>query len=642
VVFSVDISDASRRLTQSHANDYFNDRLNAQRFLALISFAMPATLFLLYVLTPHTSDTGSPGLLIKISIAAIIIAAFRLIYNWNKPRDNLYQVSCAFIDFFAIAAILIGYAYTYDVPISVALKSPTANLFFVFLASRIVLFSRSVILKTGLIAALFWMALTGLAMFEPDFTGRTSSYIEYLTSFKVLLGAELERLVHFGLMTAILYGFVFVSQHDPATGFVRRPYFLRYLAKYLGQISRKPSRHINALVKIRIPTIVNDAKFYDAIFRLIPKLDALSATESLRFGKLSNQTIAIWLTFDQEKTSLDEIVDGVSEELSAKALISLGSRTPKILVGASPLYKSATNHQILSYTDIAIKVASSNRKGAHVFEKMDEAKILQSQKIEDAIKYALQERTLYVKYQAIYDLMTDRPVGYEALVRLRDETGCEISPGHFIPIAEEVGLIDDISERVCRLISQEAHGLLGLRSVDENLPYLNINISPHQLNNIERTIGSLECAKRSGLPINVEITESATLNDHTLLENLQRLRLAGFSYIIDDFGTGYSSLHRLRDLGATALKIDQTFVENIDSDRDYDFLESIVRLARTTSDIVVIEGVETLQQKLLMMKMGVRYCQGYYFAKPKTLDALLDEVRQTDPRTENVHLKKSG
>ena len=424
MVFSVDISNASRRLTQSHENDYFNDRLNAQRLLSLISFALPLSLFLLYVASPNTSDTGSPDLLIKISITAIIIALFRLLYNWNKPRDNFYQFSCAVLDLSAIAAILIGYAYTYDVPISVALKSPTANLFFVFLASRIVLFSRSIIVKTGIAAALIWAGLTAIAIYEPGFTGRTSSYVEYLTSFKVLIGAEIERVLQFGLLTLILYGFVVVVQLDPATGFKRRPYFLQNLAKYLGQTGRKPTSQTHALIEVRIPTIVNDAKIYDAIFRLIPKLDALSDIDFRKYGRLSNRTIAIWLAYNQKKMSLDKIVDDLSDELSLKALNSLGSQTPKILVGASPLYKSATNHQILSYTDIAIKVASSMRKGAHVFEETDEAKILLRQKIEDSIRYALQDRTLYVKYQAIYDLMTDRPVGYEALVRLRDETGC--------------------------------------------------------------------------------------------------------------------------------------------------------------------------------------------------------------------------
>ena len=642
MVFSVDISNASRRLTQSHENDYFNDRLNAQRLLSLISFALPLSLFLLYVASPNTSDTGSPDLLIKISITAIVIALFRLLYNWNKPRDNFYQFSCAVLDLSAIAAILIGYAYTYDVPISVALKSPTANLFFVFLASRIVLFSRSIIVKTGIAAALIWAGLTAIAIYEPGFTGRTSSYVEYLTSFKVLIGAEIERVLQFGLLTLILYGFVVVVQLDPATGFKRRPYFLQNLAKYLGQTGRKPTSQTHALIEVRIPTIVNDAKIYEAIFRLIPKLDALSDIDFRKYGRLSNRTIAIWLAYNQKKMSLDKIVDDLSDELSLKALNSLGSQTPKILVGASPLYKSATNHQILSYTDIAIKVASSMRKGAHVFEETDEAKILLRQKIEDSIRYALQDRTLYVKYQAIYDLMTDRPVGYEALVRLRDETGEEVSPGQFIPIAEETGLIDDVCERVCRLISQEAHGLLALNQVTEDPPYLNINISPHQLKNIDRTIGSLQCAKRSGLTINVEITESANLNDVEILEHLQRLRLAGFAFIIDDFGTGYSSLHRLRDLNVSTLKIDRAFVENIDSDGDFEFLDSIVRLGRTAADNVVIEGVETLQQKLLMMKMGVRYCQGYYFSKPKTLDTLLDEVRHGHERPENLRLRESG
>ena len=120
------------------------------------------------------------------------------------------------------------------------------------------------------------------------------------------------------------------------------------------------------MIEIRIPTIVNDELIYDEIFRLVPKLEALKAVNATKLGKLSRQSVALWITFHPKRTSLENVVGDLSDELMSKTQIRLGSRTPNILVGASPIYKSATNHQILNNTDIAIKVAQSMRKGLHL------------------------------------------------------------------------------------------------------------------------------------------------------------------------------------------------------------------------------------------------------------------------------------
>lgn len=114
------------------------------------------------------------------------------------------------------------------------------------------------------------------------------------------------------------------------------------------------------------------------------------------------------------------------------------------------------------------------------------------------------------------------------------------------------------------------------------------------------------------------------MNEANALEQIEKLKQAGFSLAIDDFGTGHSSINRLNTLNVTTLKIDQCFIENIEDSKGFDFLKAIVDLSLTTSDSVIIEGVETLPQKLLLMKMGVRYCQGYLFAKPMKLAQLED------------------
>ena len=133
-------------------NDYLSDRLNAQRMLSFVSLSIPLALFLLYIITPHASDSGSSLIVINVSAAVITVAALRFFINWRKPKDNKYQLTGVLLDFLSAAAILIAYALSYEVPISIALKSPTANIFFIYLTSRIVLFHGKIMVQTGAMA----------------------------------------------------------------------------------------------------------------------------------------------------------------------------------------------------------------------------------------------------------------------------------------------------------------------------------------------------------------------------------------------------------------------------------------------------------------------------------------------------------
>ena len=613
---------ASKRIEHNHKNDYLSDRLNAQRLLALISLLVPLGLFGLYIFTPHTSDSGSESILIYISLIVIAIASFRLVYNWKKPRNNLYQLTCALLDFLAIAAILVGYTFTYEVPISVALKSPTANIFFVYLTSRIVLFHGQILVKTCIMALGIWIALVSLSIFEPQYEGRTSSYVEYLTGFKVLIGAEIERMLQFTIITAVLYTFIYVSRRDPVTGFLRRPYFLQNVAKSLVHLRRKDTGNIYALIELRIPDLTITNRIHDTIFMLVPDLLTLKTVNVVNIGRLSNRNIAIWINYSNNKVKLEALTADISAELTDMATSKLGSDIPLIVIGGVRFNINVSSQEHLTYTDIAIREALREGKKALIFDEKIETKILHKQYVEQAIEFGLNRQSFYVHYQPIVDLMTDKPVGFEALIRLNDKNGETIRPDIFIPIAEAAGLISDITDHLCNMVSEDAKYLKDIYFTQDRKPYININISPQQLNDIDRTLSALRRARNGGLDINVEITESGTLNEVNALSKIEMINQSGFSVAIDDFGTGYASIERLSRLNVATLKVDRCFIENIEDAKSYSFLEAIVKLARTTSDYVIIEGVSTLSQKLLLMKMGVRLCQGYFFAHPMGIASL--------------------
>jgi len=611
-------------------NDYLSDRLNAQRILSSMSLFIPLALFLLYLITPHASDSGSSMIVINVSSAVIAIAALRFFLNWGKPRDNNYQLSSALLDFLSAAAILIAYALSYDVPISIALKSPTANIFFIYLTSRIVLFHGKIMLQTGAMAIGTWSALVALAMLEPEFAGRTSSYIDYLTSFKVLLGAEIERVLQFAIITAILYTFITLARYDAPTGFLRRAYFLQSSLKFFSQAKSKNSEPNYAMIEFRATDVSDTGRVYDRLFKRIPDIPSFQKIKFARLGRLSYQSAAARIEYSGTQKDLLKTVQTMHDELSDITMSDLGTKTPGFVVGATLLDLDLNYHDQLSHVDIAIRKAVKEGQRALVFDETLQSELMFKQNIQYAIKQGLEKDLFSVAYQPIIDLMTDKPIGFEALIRLKTQAGETLSPSVFVPVAETSGLIDDITDYMCDIIKRDAVEIRDMFIGSNIDPYININISPVQLKDVNRVTRALRRAQKSGVTINAEITESSILNEHRTDEKIKELKAAGFAVAIDDFGTGYSSIERLNTLDSMALKIDQSFVRNIEDEdqQAFTFLKAIVNLAQTTSNLVIVEGVETLAQKLLLMKMGVRYCQGYFYAKPMDVYDLKDHLTQ--------------
>ena len=346
-------------------------------------------------------------------------------------------------------------------------------------------------------------------------------------------------------------------------------------------------------------------------------------------GRLSYQSAAARIEYSGTQNDLLKIVQTMHDELSTIAMIKLGTKTPSFVIGGAILDRNSNNHDQLSHADIAIRQALKDGQKALVFDESLQSELMFKQKIERAIKQGLSKNLFSIAYQPIIDLMTDKPIGFEALIRLKTQTGDSLSPAVFIPIAETSGLIDDITDHMCDIIRREAGEIRDMFLESSIDPYININISPVQLKDMNHITAALKRAKTSGLTINAEITESAILNEQRTGERIQTLKEAGFAVAIDDFGTGYSSIERLNKLDSMALKIDQTFVRDIEDQQAFTFLKAIVNLAQTTSNLVIVEGVETLAQKLLLMKMGVRYCQGYFYAKPMDVYDLENYLAQT-------------
>jgi EAL domain-containing protein (putative c-di-GMP-specific phosphodiesterase class I) len=229
-----------------------------------------------------------------------------------------------------------------------------------------------------------------------------------------------------------------------------------------------------------------------------------------------------------------------------------------------------------------------------------------------------------VYLQPIVELATGRIYKAEALLRWRHPLHGMVEPSHFIPIAEETGLINEIGDWVFRESARLAklwYDASPAEDLGRDGVQISVNKSPRQFftGNTHKTW--IEHLTKIGLPttcIAIEITEGLLLDDRPeVAEKLTQFRNAGFGISLDDFGTGYSAMAYLKKFPIDFLKIDQSFVRDMATDHgDQAIVEAIIVMAHKLGLKVIAEGVETVAQRDMLNAAGCDYGQGYLFAKP--------------------------
>lgn len=280
--------------------------------------------------------------------------------------------------------------------------------------------------------------------------------------------------------------------------------------------------------------------------------------------------------------------------------------------------------ELLKNADQAMFAAKQNgRNRLNYFTKSMQEAAQQRMRLICDIHQALEEDQFDVYYQPIVELATDRIHKAEALLRWRHPEQGFISPADFIPVAEETGAIHEIGSRVFMEAVQQVK--IWQAEYDPRFQ-VSINKSPVQFltDGVVRDnwLEYLEQLGVSPTAVVIEITEGVLLKEAAnIYEKLQRLRDAGMEVAIDDFGTGYSSLAYLKRFDIEYLKLDKSFVSNLERDAsDLALSEAIVVMAHKLGIRVIAEGVESKGQRTILRKMGCDYAQGYFFAKPMPAD----------------------
>lgn len=259
-------------------------------------------------------------------------------------------------------------------------------------------------------------------------------------------------------------------------------------------------------------------------------------------------------------------------------------------------------------------------------EHVDHELAVQRLRTEQALREALRDDGLQLHYQPIVDLASGAIAGFEALIRWYDPAGRPIPPSSFIGIAEDSGLIVEIGHWIIDTATAALEEMGGVRS--DAPPFCSINLSPWQFDDPQLFPRIRDALLRHALDprrLRLEITESAAFGDPDAVRRLlDQCRALGCALLVDDFGTGYSSLSYLHRLPIDAIKLDRSFIDDLDENRGAAaIVRAITGLAADLGMYTVAEGIETAAQSAACARYGVHYGQGYHFSRGVPLaDAL--------------------
>jgi diguanylate cyclase (GGDEF)-like protein/PAS domain S-box-containing protein len=291
--------------------------------------------------------------------------------------------------------------------------------------------------------------------------------------------------------------------------------------------------------------------------------------------------------------------------------------------------------ELLRFADIAMYEAKREGKArAKLFREHMHHAAKNQLELRMNLAAALERDELSLVFQPIVDLSSYEVRGVEALLRWHHPVRGAVPPAEFIPIAEQSGLLEPIGEWVLRTACAHA---ATWPSISGSAPYLSVNVSAAQISSrgfVQKVMSALAA---SGLPASrllLEVTETMLVDDGgNASDVLAQLRAVGIRIAIDDFGTGYSSLAYLRQLAVDVVKIDQSFVRDVDTNSDHQALtRTMLALADGLSMTAIAEGVETTDELGELRLLGCGFAQGYLFSYPVPAEALLALLEQ--PRAE--------
>ncbi len=431
-----------------------------------------------------------------------------------------------------------------------------------------------------------------------------------------------------------------VAFPDPLTGLCNRSVFVEGLGRRLDEFKerRAGSRFAALYLDLDRFKVVNDSLGHavgDELLTAVSRRLESCLRQGDALARLGGDEFAILLNELGDGNQANAIAFRIQDALSVP--FSIGGR--EVFTSASigiafgrAVYSNPD--EIMRDADTAMYHAKSRGKARHeLFDADMHARELDRLGLENDLRRAVKNNDFEVHYQPIVLLASGMCVGFESLVRWT-RNGKPVSPGVFIPIAEELGIIEPLGtwvlQQACRTFADWQR-----RFPAVGLDYITVNVSSRQLMQQNFLFIVEQAVHHAGLKpcdLRLEITETALMDSpHEAAKLLGELREFGAKIYLDDFGCGYSSLSHLHKLPVDALKIDRSFVTSLLLPDRPAIVESILALARTLKTRVVAEGIEDEVQARELERLGCTHAQGYLFSRPLSTSAVEDLLAANGP-----------
>jgi len=422
-----------------------------------------------------------------------------------------------------------------------------------------------------------------------------------------------------------------LATHDQLTGLANRSLFHDRLSQAASAARRARQKLAVIFMDLDGFKTINDTLGHavgDGLLRGIARRLGSCLRETDTAARLGGDEFAVLLTNLSNELDAATVARKILHVLAQPIQFRRQSTSIRCSIGIATFPRDATDpEELVKKSDTAMYHAKE--RGGSRFEFYTEdmnAAIQRRVALEERLRTALDERQLLLHYQPQFDLTRGRIIGAEALLRWQHPELGLVSPSHFLPIAEETGLIVSIGDWVLRTACEQnaEWNRLGHRGLR-----VSVNVSSQQFLEVGFADVVRNALEESGLPpvsLELEITESSLLRDVEVTVNtLRSLKDLGVRLAIDDFGTGYSALAYLKRLPIDVLKIDQSFIRALTTDpADATITEAIVQLAGGLNLTTIAEGVETLEQLLLLGSYGCSRMQGFLFGKPVPAETFIE------------------
>lgn len=428
------------------------------------------------------------------------------------------------------------------------------------------------------------------------------------------------------------------ASYDSLTDLPNRRLFSNRLCEELARAERSGDNVVIMFIDLDYFKEVNDTlghHYGDQLLIKVSQRIRQCVRESDIVARLGGDEFVVMMHELTEVTHLGSVAQNIIEMMTMPFHLEEHVTYTSASIGIASYPVDASNSTaLMSAADQAMYTAKS--KGRNCFSFFTPSMQQQAQQrllLGNELREAIGKEQLQIFLQPIVDITSGRVIKAEALLRWKHPQHGMVPPDKFIPIAEDMGLIHEIGDWVFHQAVLAMQRWQAVRADDSEGCQISINVSARQFARDDIGVSWIERLNLLGIPMRnfvIEITESLLLGDKAdVRDKLQRFRDVGMSIALDDFGTGYSSMAYLKKFNIDFLKIDRSFVHDLEVDpNDRAIAEAIVVMAHKLGLKTIAEGVETEQQKAMLAEVGCDYVQGYFYAKPMSVDAFMDYVKK--------------